>query len=99
MSWNRDLTLDEALNDPMIAAALRADRVDPRQFETLLRTTAHRLAAAGLDAGRAPASQRGDGAEAGDPDPWSFRPGRAVRPAAFLAARACRPAAGDRCAW
>ena len=102
MSWNRDLTLDEALNDPMIAAALRADRVDPGQFETLLRTTAHRLAAAGLDAGRAPASRasQGSGAgEAGDPDKWSFRPGRAVRPAAFLAARACRPAAGDRCAW
>lgn len=97
MSWNRDLTLDEALNDPMIAAALRADRVDPRQFETLLRSTARRL-----DAGRAPASrpsQGGEGAEAGDPEKWSFRPGRAARPAAFLAARACRPAAGDRCAW
>ena len=45
MSWNCDLTLDEALADPMIGAALKADRVDPRQFETLLRSTARRLAA------------------------------------------------------
>ncbi len=52
MSWNRDLTLDEALADPMIGAALRADRVDPRQFETLLRCTARRL-----DARRGPASR------------------------------------------
>ncbi len=42
MSCNRDLTLDEALADPMIAAALRADRVDPRRFEALLRGTARR---------------------------------------------------------
>ena len=43
MSWNRDLTLDEVLADPMIGAALRADRVDHRQFETLLRTAARKL--------------------------------------------------------
>ena len=97
MSWNRDLTLDEALNDSMIAAALRADRVDPRQFEALLRSTARRL-----DAERAPASRASGGSddgEAGDPDEWCFRPGRAARPAAFLAARACRPAPGDRRTW
>jgi hypothetical protein len=72
MSCNSDLTLDEALADPMIGAALRADHVDPRQFETLLRSTARRL-----DARRGPAS----------------------RPTAFLAARGCRPTAGDHCAW
>ena len=52
MSCNRELTLDEALADPMIGAALRADHVDPRQFETLLRSTARRL-----DAKRGPASR------------------------------------------
>ncbi len=40
----RDLTLDEALADPMIGAVLAADRVDRRGFETLLRATARRLA-------------------------------------------------------
>ncbi len=40
---DRDLTLDEVLADPVIGAAMRADRVDPRRFETLLRTTARRL--------------------------------------------------------
>ena len=44
MSWNRDLTLDEALADPMIAAVLRADRVDPRQFEAQMRSAARRIA-------------------------------------------------------
>lgn len=72
MSWNRDLTLDEVLADPMIGAALKADHVDPRQFETLLRSTARTL---------------------------DTRRGAAYRPTAFLAARSCRPAAGDVCAW
>ena len=52
MSCDRDLTLDEALADPVIGAALRADRVDPRQFEALLRGAARRL-----DARRGPASR------------------------------------------
>ena len=43
MSCNRDLTLDEALADPVIGAVLKADRVDRRGFETLLRATARRL--------------------------------------------------------
>ncbi len=64
MSCNRDLTLDEALADPMIGAALRADRVDLRQFETLLRSTARRL-----DARRGPASR-----------PTAFMAARSVRP-------------------
>lgn len=43
MSCPNDLTLDEVLSDPVIGAAMRADHVDPRQFETLLRATARRL--------------------------------------------------------
>ena len=66
MSWNRDLTLDEALADPMIGAALRADRVDPRQFEILLRTAARRL---------------GDGRD-GAPRAAAFLAARCRRPAA-----------------
>ncbi len=38
-----DLTIEGALADPVIGAAMRADRVDPKTFEGLLRTTARRL--------------------------------------------------------
>lgn len=38
-----DLTLNDVLTDPMIAAAMRADRVDPHGFERLLRSTAQTL--------------------------------------------------------
>ena len=38
-----DLTIDGALVDPIIGAAMRADRVDPKTFETMLRSTARRL--------------------------------------------------------
>ena len=48
----RDLTLDEALADPMIGAVLKADHVDRRGFESLLRSTARRL-----DNGRGPAAR------------------------------------------
>ena len=40
---NLDLTIAEVLSDPVIGAAMRADHVDPRGFETLLRSTARRL--------------------------------------------------------
>ena len=40
---SRDLTIEEALADPVIGAAMRADHVDPAGFETLLRSTARRL--------------------------------------------------------
>ncbi len=40
---NLDLTIDGALADPVINAAMRADRVDPRRFEALLRATAQTL--------------------------------------------------------
>jgi hypothetical protein len=46
MSPERDLTIDSALADPMIRVAMLADRVNPRDFETLLRSTAKRLAVA-----------------------------------------------------
>lgn len=38
-----DLTIDTALADPVIAAVMRADRVDPRRFEALLRSKANVL--------------------------------------------------------
>ncbi len=38
-----DLTIDDALADPVIGAAMRADRIDPRGFEDLLRATARHL--------------------------------------------------------
>ncbi len=38
-----DLTLDEALADPVIGAVLKADHIDRHHFETLLRSTARRL--------------------------------------------------------
>ncbi len=46
MSPERDLTIDTALADPIIRAAMMADRVNPRDLETLLRSTAKRLDAA-----------------------------------------------------
>lgn len=39
-----DLTLEGALVDPMVAAVMRADRVDPRRFEALLRSAAREIA-------------------------------------------------------
>ncbi len=41
--YSRDLTIDSVLEDPMIRAAMRADRVDARDFERLLRSAAGRL--------------------------------------------------------
>ena len=38
-----EMTLEGALADPMVAALMRADRVDPRGFECLLRSTARQL--------------------------------------------------------
>ncbi len=40
---NFDLTIEGVLADPLIGAAMRADRVDPRRFETMLRATARTL--------------------------------------------------------
>ncbi len=40
---NRDLTIEEALADPVIGAAMRADHVDPLGLEALLRSMARRL--------------------------------------------------------
>ena len=46
MSQRRDLTIDEAIRDPMIRLVMKADRVDPRAFEATLRSLAAALAAA-----------------------------------------------------
>jgi hypothetical protein len=40
MSRRRDLTIDEAVKDPMIRLVMKADGVDPRAFERMLRSLA-----------------------------------------------------------
>jgi hypothetical protein len=50
MSQRKDLTIDEAIRDPMIRLVMKADRVDPRAFEATLRS----LAAAQAPARKAP---------------------------------------------
>ncbi|MER8482796.1 hypothetical protein [Mesorhizobium sp. M1322] len=40
MSQRKDLTIDEVVKDPIIRMLMKADRVDPRSFETMLRTVA-----------------------------------------------------------
>ncbi|CCV12264.1 hypothetical protein [Mesorhizobium sp. STM 4661] len=40
MSQRKDLTIDEAIRDPMIRLVMKADRVDPRAFERMLRSLA-----------------------------------------------------------
>ena len=41
-----DLTVQEVMHDAVIGAAMRADRIDPQQFEAMLRGTARELEAA-----------------------------------------------------
>lgn len=40
MSQRKDLTIDEAIRDPMIRLVMKADRVDPHAFERMLRSLA-----------------------------------------------------------
>ncbi|WP_027058280.1 hypothetical protein [Mesorhizobium loti] len=40
MPQRRDLTIDEAVRDPMIRLVMKADGVDPRAFEKMLRSLA-----------------------------------------------------------
>ncbi|WP_246681063.1 MULTISPECIES: hypothetical protein [unclassified Mesorhizobium] len=40
MPQRRDLTIDEAVRDPMIRLVMKADGVDPRAFENMLRSLA-----------------------------------------------------------
>ncbi|RWB29682.1 MAG: hypothetical protein EOQ42_18575 [Mesorhizobium sp.] len=40
MSQRKELTIDEVVKDPMIRMLMKADRVDPRSLETMLRTLA-----------------------------------------------------------
>ncbi|UVK38351.1 hypothetical protein LHFGNBLO_005509 [Mesorhizobium sp. AR10] len=40
MSQRNDLTIDEVIRDPMIRMVMKADRVDPRSFEAMLRSLA-----------------------------------------------------------
>ncbi|WP_244672912.1 hypothetical protein [Mesorhizobium sp. 131-2-1] len=40
MQKRKDLTIDEAIRDPMIRLVMKADRVDPRGLEAMLRSKA-----------------------------------------------------------
>ena len=40
MSQRKDLTIDEAIRDPMIRLVMKADHVDPRGLEAMLRSMA-----------------------------------------------------------
>lgn len=40
MPQRRDLTIDEAVRDPMIRLVMKADGVDPNSLETMLRSLA-----------------------------------------------------------
>jgi hypothetical protein len=40
MPQRRDLTIDEVVRDPMIRLVMKADGVDPRALETMLRSLA-----------------------------------------------------------
>ncbi|OBQ70667.1 hypothetical protein EB233_25565 [Mesorhizobium erdmanii] len=42
MPQRRDLTIEEAVRDPMIRLVMKADGVDPRAFESMLRSLAKR---------------------------------------------------------
>lgn len=41
MPQRRDLTIDEAVRDPMIRLVMKADGVDPRALERMLRSLAN----------------------------------------------------------
>lgn len=45
MPQRRDLTIDEAVRDPMIRMVMKADGVDPRALEKMLRSLAQRQGA------------------------------------------------------
>jgi len=54
-----DLTLREALNDPLIRTVMAADRVDPQRLEVLLQGMASMLARRSSNARpKAPATSR-----------------------------------------
>ncbi|RWM31805.1 hypothetical protein [Mesorhizobium sp.] len=40
MQKRKDLTIDEAIRDPMIRLVMKADGVDPKAFERMLRSRA-----------------------------------------------------------
>jgi hypothetical protein len=40
MQKRKDLTIDEAIRDPMIRLVMKADRIDPKAFERMLRSLA-----------------------------------------------------------
>lgn len=40
MQTRKDLTIDEAIRDPMIRLVMKADGIDPKAFERMLRSRA-----------------------------------------------------------
>ncbi|WFP75721.1 hypothetical protein [Mesorhizobium sp. WSM4906] len=40
MQKHKDLTIDEAIRDPMIRLVMKADGIDPKAFERMLRSRA-----------------------------------------------------------
>ena len=99
MSRIEELTLESALQDPLIGLVRAADHVDPGSFETLLRGVACRLAEPLLDNARPQRCRRGgavDFAFAIRPDKGgsSVKPSLQPRPAA-----PDRSGCGCRAAW
>ena len=64
-----DLTIASALNDPLIRAVMKADRVNPLELEITLRATAKRLESASERLPFVPTACR---AAAGRGHAWSF---------------------------
>jgi hypothetical protein len=59
MSQRKDLTIDEAIRDPMIRLVMKADHIDPRAFEAMLRS----MAAAQDAGGEASRFPKGSGSQ------------------------------------
>lgn len=56
MSWSHcEPTLDEILSDPIVAALMEADAVDPRELDEMLQRVAHGLRASDPTIVRSPA--------------------------------------------
>lgn len=66
-----DLTVQEVMTDAVIGAAMRADRIDPQQFEALLRGAARELAVSRpLPSTLAALARRCGSAMLGSAQPW-----------------------------
>jgi hypothetical protein len=48
-SWNKNLTIDQLLNDPVTLAVMEADKVNPDALKAMLRSLAARLKGAAIE--------------------------------------------------